>query len=164
VSTLIEVGGLLLLDLAGIALGPELVTRLPEALPPLGDGRVLAGIMGTALLAIFAFIGFEGLANIAEEVRDPQRTLPRAIFLTLTVSTILYVLVAWVALVAVPHEELAQSRAPLALVFERLTGASPRVMSLIAIVATLNGIIVQIIMSSRGLAQRAICRLRWKGA
>jgi APA family basic amino acid/polyamine antiporter len=157
VMTLIEVGGLLLLVLAGIALGPELVTRLPEALPPLGDGRVFAGIMGTALLAVFAFIGFEGLANIAEEVRDPQRTLPRAIFLTLAVSTILYVLVAWVALVAVPQEELAQSRAPLALVFERLTGASPRVMSLIAIVATLNGIIVQIIMSSRvlyGLAQQ----------
>lgn len=155
--TLIEVGGLVLLVLAGVASGPELVTRLPEALPPLGDVRVFAGIMGTALLAVFAFIGFEGLANIAEEVRDPQRTLPRAIFLTLAVSTILYVLVAWVALVAVPHEELAQSRAPLALVFERLTGASPRSMSLIAVVATLNGIIVQIIMSSRvlyGLAQQ----------
>lgn len=155
--TLIEIGGLVLLIMAGTASGPELVTRLPEAVPPLGDGRVFAGIMGTALLAVFAFIGFEGLANIAEEVRDPQRTLPRAIFLTLAVSTILYVLVAWVALVAVPHEELAQSRAPLALVFERLTGASPRIMSLIAIVATLNGIIVQIIMSSRvlyGLARQ----------
>ena len=155
--TLIEVGGLVLLVLAGMASGPELVTRLPEAVPPLGDGKVFAGIMGTALLAVFAFIGFEGLANIAEEVRDPQRTLPRAIFLTLAVSTVLYVLVAWVALVAVPHEELAQSRAPLGLVFERLTGASPRIMSLIAIVATLNGIIVQIIMSSRvlyGLAQQ----------
>lgn len=155
--TLIEVGGLVLLVLAGIASGPELVTRLPEALPPLSDGRVFAGIMGTALLAVFAFIGFEGLANIAEEVRDPQRTLPRAIFLTLVISTVLYVSVVWVALVAVSHEELAQSRAPLALVFERLTGASPRTMSLIAIVATVNGIIVQIIMSSRvlyGLAQQ----------
>jgi amino acid transporter len=149
--TLIEIGGLLLLVLAGVATGPELVTRLPEAVPPLGDGSVLAGIMGTALLAVFAFIGFEGLANIAEEVRDPQHTLPRAIFLTLAISTVLYVLVAWVALIAVPHDELARSPAPLALVFERLTGASPRTMTLIAIVATLNGIIVQIIMASRVL-------------
>jgi len=157
VMTVIEVGGLLLLILAGIASGPELVTRLPEVLPPLGDASVIAGLMGTVMLAVFAFIGFESLANVAEEVRDPQRTLPRAIFLTLALSTLLYVLVVWVALVAVPREELAQSKAPLALVFERLTGASPHTMSLIAIVATLNGIIVQVIMSSRvlyGLARQ----------
>jgi amino acid transporter len=157
VMTLIEIGGLVLLILAGAAAGPELVTRLPEALPPLGTAGVVSGILGTALLAVFAFIGFEGLANIAEEVRDPQRTLPRAIFLTLAISTLLYVLVVWVSLVTASPAELSDSKAPLALVFERLTGASPRVMSLIAIVATLNGIIVQIIMSSRvlyGLARQ----------
>jgi amino acid transporter len=52
--------------------------------------------------------------------------------------------------------ELGASEAPLALVFERLTGISPYTMSLIAIVATLNGIIVQIILASRvfyGLAR-----------
>jgi basic amino acid/polyamine antiporter, APA family len=155
--TLIEVGGLVVLIAAGAASGPELVTRLPEVIPPLDDRSVLAGIMGTALLAVFAFIGFEGLANIAEEVREPHRTLPRAIFLTLAISTTLYVLVVWVALVAVPHDELARSPAPLALVFERLTGASPHMMGAVALVATLNGIIVQIIMSSRvlyGLAQQ----------
>ncbi len=151
VMTVIEVGGLLVLILAGGTLGPDLLTRLPEAVPPLGSGSAWVGVMGTALLAVFAFIGFEGLANVAEEVKDPQKTLPRAIFLTLVLSTVLYVLVAWVAVVAVPPEELARSKAPLALVFERLTGASPRAMSAIAIVATLNGIIVQVIMSSRVL-------------
>jgi hypothetical protein len=54
----------------------------------------------------------------------------------------LYVLVVWVALVAVSPAELAAAKVPLALVFERLTGVSPRVMSLIAVIATLNGIIV----------------------
>ena len=70
---------------------------------------------------------------------------------------LLYVLVVWVALVSVGQAELSQSKAPLALVFERLTGASPRTMSAIAVVATLNGIIVQIIMASRvlyGLARQ----------
>src|SRR5581483_6071055 len=79
---------------------------------------------------------------------------------------VLYVLVAWVALVSVPREELAQSKAPLALVFERLTGASPRTMSAIAIVATLNGIIVQIIMTARvlyGLARQGSLPA-WLGA
>jgi len=157
VMTVIEIGGLLMLVGVGMAMEPDLVRRLPEALPPLTDGSAFSGIVGATLLAVFAFIGFEGLANVAEEVRDPRRTLPRAIFLTLAVSTLLYVLVVWVALVSVGQAELAASKAPLALVFERLTGASPRTMSAIAIVATLNGIIVQIIMSSRvlyGLARQ----------
>jgi amino acid transporter len=74
-------------------------------------------------------------------------------------------LVVWMAVVAVPPAELATSRAPLALVFERLTGASPRTMSMIAIIATLNGIIVQIILSSRvlyGLAMQGNLPARLK--
>jgi amino acid transporter len=151
IMTVIEVGGLMLLIAAGAWWSPDLVTHLPEAVPPLGNPIAVAGIASAALLAVFAFVGFEGLVNIAEEVHDPARTLPRAIFLTLALTTVLYVLVVWVALVAVPPAELASSNAPLALVFERLTGASPCTMSLIAIIATLNGIIVQIIMSSRVL-------------
>jgi amino acid transporter len=157
VMTVIEIGGLIMLVLAGMLSEPAVVTRLPEALPSMGGSATTAGIIGATLLAVFAFIGFEGLANVAEEVRDPRRTLPRAIFLTLAISTVLYVLVVWVALVSVPPSELAQSKAPLALVFERLTGASPLTMSGIAIIATLNGIIVQIIMASRvlyGLARQ----------
>ena len=149
--TVIEVGGLLMLILAGLASGPDLITRLPEVAPPLGDFRVLAGIMSAALLAVFAFVGFESVVNLAEEVHDPQRVVPRAIFWTLGLTTLLYVLVVWVALVAVPPAELARSDAPLALVFQRLTGGSPWIMSVIAIVATLNGIIVQVIMASRVL-------------
>jgi amino acid transporter len=151
VMTLIEVGGLLLLIGAGLWSAPDLLARLPEPPPPLADPIAAAGIAGATLLAVFAFLGFEGLVNIAEEVREPKRVLPRAIFLTLVLTTVLYVLVAWVALVAASPAELAASKAPLALVYERLTGASPRTMSLIAIVATINGIIVQIIMSSRVL-------------
>jgi basic amino acid/polyamine antiporter, APA family len=157
VMTVIEIGGLIMLVLAGVVSEPAVVTRLPAALPSMGDSATIAGIIGATLLAVFAFIGFEGLANVAEEVHDPRRTLPQAIFLTLAISTILYVLVVWVALVSVPPSELAQSKAPLALVFERLTGASPLTMSAIAIIATLNGIIVQIIMASRvlyGLARQ----------
>jgi amino acid transporter len=52
---------------------------------------ILAGLISSVLLAVFAFIGCEGLANVAEEVRDPERNLPRAIFPTLAISTLLYV-------------------------------------------------------------------------
>lgn len=151
--TLVEIGGLLLLIGHGLvsSSGPglHLVTRLPEIVPL--SPAAFVGVIAATPLAVFAFIGFEGLANIAEEVRDPKRTLPRAIFLTLILSTVLYLLVLWVSLTTVPHAELAQSKAPLSVVFERLSGGSPAVMSGIAIIATLNGIIVQIIMASRVL-------------
>lgn len=148
--TLIEVGGLLLLVFVGAFSEPDLIRRLPEMAIP-ASPAALIGLISAAHLAVFAFIGFEAIVNIAEELHEPQRTLPRAIFLTLALATSLYVVVVWVALVAVPPAELAASKAPLALVFERLTGMSPHTMSLIAIVATLNGIIVQIILASRVL-------------
>ena len=63
--------------------------------------------------------------------------------------TLLYVLVVWVSLIAVPREELAQTAAPLSLVYERVTGASPALITAIAIAATINGIIVFMVMGSR---------------
>ena len=100
---------------------------------------------------MFAFIGFEHLVNIAEELKDPRRTLPRALFLTLGVTSLLYVAVIWVAVIAVPPEQLARSPAPLATVFQRLTGFPLITMSAIAGVATLNGVVVHVIMIARVL-------------
>lgn len=151
VMTLIEVGGLLMIAFVGAADVPDLTARLPEAWAGLDTAAAWSGIFGAVLLAFFAFTGFEGLANIAEEVREPARNLPRAIFLTLSLVTLLYVVVVWVALVAVPHEELARATAPLSLVFERATGGSPAVITAISIVATVNGIIVFMVMGSRVL-------------
>lgn len=107
--------------------------------------------------AVFSFIGFEHLVNISEEMKTPTATLPRALFLTLGLTAVIYALVVWVAVVAVPPVELARSPAPLALVFERLTGMPLLTLTAIAIVATLNGIIVHMIMIGRvvyGLAEQ----------
>lgn len=149
--TLIEIGGLVILIAGGVISEPDLFKRLPEAVPASVSLSLWSGILAASLLAVFAFTGFENLANVAEEVHEPERLLPRAIFLTLLISTLLYVAVAWVSLVAVPASELAASKAPLALVFQKQTGFSPALISLIAIVATLNGVIVQHIMASRVL-------------
>ncbi len=159
VMTVIEFGGLLVIVAAGAMMAPVEAAQPSPAAAGVATITV-AGMLSTTLLAVFAFIGFEGLANVAEEVREPQRNLPLAIFITLLVTTLLYIAVVWVCLRAVPAGELAGSPAPLAIVFERTTGADPRIMTLIAIIATLNGIIVQIIMSARVLyglaAQRSI--------
>lgn len=157
IMTLVEVGGLVLIIIAGLGQGTDVVTRLPEIWPSSGDSTAWIGIAGTALIAVFAFIGFEHLVNIAEELKEPSRTLPRALFLTLGLTALIYALVVWIAVTAVPREELARSSAPLALVFERLTGLPLVTMSAIAIVATLNGIIVHMIMIARviyGLADQ----------
>ncbi len=157
--TLIEIGGLLIIIGVAAVTVPDLGARLPEAWPGLGDGAAWTGVLGASLIAFFAFTGFEGLANVAEEVKSPGWTIPRAILVTLALTTLLYVLVVWVALNVLPHDELAATGAPLARVFERLTGASPLAFSAIAILATVNGVVFYIVMSSRvlyGLASRGL--------
>jgi APA family basic amino acid/polyamine antiporter len=149
--TLIEVGGLVMIIAAGLGAGSDVVTRLPEILPASGDIAVWVVLSGTTLIAVFAFIGFEHLVNVAEEVKSPSRTLPRALFATLGLTAVIYALVVWIAIVAVPPEELSRSPAPIALVFERLTGMPIVTMSIIAVVARLNGVIVHMIIIARVL-------------
>ncbi|MDO9298836.1 APC family permease [Bradyrhizobium sp.] len=157
IMTLIEVGGLALIIVAGLGHGTDVFSRLPEIWPSAGDTTAWIGIAGTSLIAVFAFLGFEHLVNVAEEMKEPSRTLPRALFLTLGITAFIYGVVVWIAVTAVPPQELARSPAPLALVFERLTGLPLVTMGAIAIVATLNGIIVHMIMIARviyGLADQ----------
>ena len=149
--TVVEIGGLLLIVAAALLDSGPLISRLPELWPAVGDLTAWTGVAQTTLLAVFAFIGFEHLVNISEEMKDPRRTLPWALFITLAVTAILYAAVAWIAVTAVPPAELARSSAPLALVFQRLTGLPLQVLSAIAIVATVNGIIVHMIMIGRVL-------------
>jgi amino acid transporter len=149
IFTLVEIGGLLLIIAGGFAADPEILLRLPEVIPPLNDPAAWIGVGSAGLLAFFAFIGFEDLVNVAEEVKRPERTLPRAIFLTLIITTLAYVLVISISVLSVRPEELGVSEAPLSLVFERTTGLSPAAVTLIAIVATLNGAIINMIMASR---------------
>ncbi|MCV7213898.1 amino acid permease [Mycobacterium crocinum] len=115
--------------------------------PAVGLGGVVAG----AFLAFYAFIGFEDMVNVAEEARNPSRTMPLAILFALLASTVLYLLVVVVSTTLVPPAELAASDAPLTLVIER-SGVSHGVfLSVIGMIAAINGVIVQVIMGSRTL-------------
>lgn len=145
----IEVGGLLVIIVAAFLVEPEPLAAAIAIAASAADPVWWPGIMAAGLLAFFAFIGFESLANVAEEARLPHRTMPLAILLTLGISTCLYMTLAAAAVIVVTPAELASSPAPLSLVFERATGLPPRIMSLVAIMATLNGIVVQLIMVSR---------------
>lgn len=70
------------------------------------------GVVSGASLVFFAFIGFDVVATSAEEVRDPQRNLPRGIFGGLALVTLLYILVALALTGMVPYTELAKAEHP----------------------------------------------------
>jgi amino acid transporter len=146
--TLIELLGLgLVLAVAGHNL-VSIPERLPELIPPM-DPVIWQGILFGAFLAFYAFIGFEDMVNVAEEVRNPERNLPLAILLALGITTLLYAVVSLTAVLTVAPEQLSASDAPLATVYEHATGRKPVALSIISIFAVVNGALIQIIMGSR---------------
>lgn len=150
VFTVIEIIGLALVVWAGFSAEATVDFTMPA---PMAWGGITAG----AVLAFFAFIGFEDIVNMAEEVDQPERNLPRAILLSLLITTAIYALVSWAAVRAVPVAELSESRQPLALVWQAGQGGEARFLSAIAVFAALNGVLAQIVMASRvlyGLGRR----------
>ncbi len=157
IVTVVEIIGLLLVAAAGFAADPATPFAEMADLTPLTTGA-LPAVFGAAVLAFFAFIGFEDMVNLAEEVIDPVRTMPRGILIAVAITTVLYGLVGVAAVHAVAPAELAASERPLALVFEAGTGRSAEVIYVIAVFATLNGVLAQIVMAARvlyGLGRRS---------
>jgi amino acid transporter len=121
------------------------------------DPNIWRGIFAASLLAFFAFVGFEDMANVAEEVKDPVRTIPKAIVWTLLLAAGLYIATSATVLMVVPLSTLSQSAAPLSLVFAEAHPTVKQGFGVVAIVATVNGVLIQTIMASRvlyGLADR----------
>ncbi len=150
VTTLIEVGGLLLILWVGVP-QVELWPTVQAVVTPSLDLITLTGILAGAFVAFYAFIGFEDIVNVAEEVQEPARTLPRAVLLALGIATLLYMLIALVAISLLPPHKLAASEAPLSLVYEQATGKAPVFITLISLAAVINGALIQIVMASRVL-------------
>jgi APA family basic amino acid/polyamine antiporter len=148
--TIIEIGGLLLIILVSGASLATLPARWQELLPPF-DASAWKGIMLGAFIAFYAFLGFEDIVNVAEEVEQPTTNLPHAILLALGISTLLYLLVALAAVLSLPRAELAQSPAPLAAMYVHATGKAPVLISVVSLFAVINGALIQIIMSARVL-------------
>jgi len=150
ITTLVEMGGLLLVLWVGWPVA-KLAPALQQLIHPSLDMVALVGVLGGAFVAFYAFIGFEDIVNVAEEVRDPSHTLPRAVLLALGIATLLYMLIALIAVSLLAPTELAASDAPLALVYQQATGRAPLFISLISLAAVINGALIQIVMASRVL-------------
>lgn len=148
VFTIIEIVGLLII----IWIGKDTIASydygsIVKIDPSLG----WAGLMSGAFLAFYAFIGFEDMVNVSEEAKNPRRNMPIAVLISLVVSTVMYLLVVIVATSLVDSKDLAATNAPLTLVFQAGGYSASEIITLIGMAATVNGVVVQIIMGSRML-------------
>jgi amino acid transporter len=105
--------------------------------------------MAAAALLFFVYLGFEQVANLAEEVRHPGRDLPRALFGSIAITTVLYVLVALSVVHLAPPVELAASEAPLATAIHTVWPGAGVLLSAIALFATANTVLITLIAASR---------------
>ena len=150
VMTVIELSGLVIvIAVVGIfvAGGGGELSRVMEA--PTGTSVGMALLSG-AIIAYYSFVGFETSANVIEEVRDPRRSYPRALFGALAVAGAVYILVGLASAIALPPAELTESSGPLLDVVKASGVAVPAwLFSLIALIAVANGALLTMIMASR---------------
>lgn len=157
VESLALVTALSLVEIAG------LVLVIAVGVPHWGDYSLLEtahgipGIWTTAALVFFAYLGFDDLGNLAEEMRDPKRDLPAAFLWSLGISTVFYVLVAISAVSLVGWQVLSASGSPLADAVAGVLGERGRTaLALIALASTGNTVLLLLVSASRsmyGMAQ-----------
>ncbi|HEY4775028.1 MAG TPA: amino acid permease [Xanthobacteraceae bacterium] len=138
--TSLEVAGLIVVVAAGL-------TREDFAAPLMRPPQ--AGVLEAAAILFFVYLGFEEVANLSEETRDAPRSLPRAIFLSLAITTTLYVLVALAVTALATPAELGASAAPLALAVHKAWPGAAIVLSAIALFATANTVLISLIAAAR---------------
>ena len=148
--TFIELAGLAIIVLAALLLGSHRIDyyEMPPAVAemPLSAGAIAAA----AGLIFFAYYGFENLANISEETKNASKVIPKALIISIVVTTAVYILVALSAITLVGWKELSLSEAPLALSAERAFGKmGVTILSAIALFATSNTVLMMLISGSR---------------
>ena len=110
----------------------------------------ILGIAEASALLFFAFTGYARIATLAEEVRQPEKTIPRAVIITIITAIILYVAVSVVATGVIGTEKMAGSKSPLQVVAEALTTpAIKTVVTIGASTAMLGVLLSQILGISR---------------
>ena len=108
------------------------------------------GVLGAAALVFFAFMGFETMVKLREETKNPEKTLPIAIIISIIVTAVVYVLVSIAAVSILPHGDLAASSSPLATVASVAFGNTAFVvLGIIALFSTANTILLTMLTTSR---------------
>ncbi|MGB4867417.1 MAG: amino acid permease [Hyphomicrobium sp.] len=146
--TLIEATGLLIVIAAGFSYwGSVNYLEIP---PEKADIGLAIVVVQASVLTFFAFIGFEDAINVAEECRDPQRTIPLGLIAATATAAVLYITIAITVVSVVPPAELAAAPSPLTEVMSRAAPAFPSwVMTCIALFSVGNTALVNYITGTR---------------
>ncbi|MBM3903773.1 MAG: amino acid permease [Thaumarchaeota archaeon] len=143
VFTIIEAAGLAIVIWAGMTItGVEIdYFEMPHG---------FSGIFSAFTLVFFAYIGFENIANIAEEIKNPRKVLPRAIILAVSITAIVYILVSISAVRVLDWQALDASFAPLSDVIKTALGQEWGFgILIIALFATTNTVLIMLVSGSR---------------
>ena len=112
----------------------------------------IGGILQATALIFFAFTGYARIATLGEEVREPSKTIPKAIVLTLATTSILYLLIMIIAIGVLGTDLLGTSPAPLFATAEKIASPGLRtIIGLAAVTAMLGVLLSQILGISRML-------------
>ena len=148
-----------MIEALGLVVVVSVTARFVGSVDYLEFAGGMQDLMRGSSLLFFAFLGFEQMANMAEEAKEPTRTLPKSIVMAVGIVTIVYMLVAVTSVSAVDWRELGDSEAPLGLVVEVATGAQlSNLLSVIALFATANTVLFGLMAASRqvfGMARAA---------
>ncbi len=161
--TLVEAAGLILVVAVGLSYwGSVDLLEMPPAAVDQGEWLIL---MQGAVLTFFAFIGFEDTLNVAEECRDPQRTIPLGLVLAMSMAAVLYIAIAVTAVSVVPWQELAAAPGPITEVVRRAAPLIPPIVFTgITLFAVANTALVNYVTASRliyGMAHQGLLPLRF---
>jgi len=140
IFTLIEAAGLLLIIIVGL---PYIGSVNYFEMPSLG------GVFSAAALIFFAFIGFEEMVRLSEETKKPKKTIPTALVVAIAITTIIYMLVGLSAVGILGWEALGSSDAPLADVANAALPGTGGILSIIALFATANTVLLLLLAASR---------------
>ena len=153
IFTFIEIFGLLFIIVVAFAYGHIFDTDFLLIPFESSESDPLLGfelIFSAAALVFFAFFGFEYLINIADETKSAQITIPKALIMSIIITTIIYVLVAISSISLVGWNELYMSEGPLATAAKMASGNAGAVtLSAIGLFATANTVLMMLISGSR---------------
>jgi len=142
ISTIVEFLGLIII----IVLGAKYIGNVNYLEMPNGFN----GVLQATALVFFAFLGFDNIIKLAEETKNTQKTMPKAILLSIIISSIIYVLVAIAAVSVLGWQSLSTSSAPLAdVAASSLGGIAFLVLAIFALFSTSNTVLITMVTTSR---------------
>jgi amino acid transporter len=149
--TIVEATGLLIVIFSGMSYwgSASLLEFPPDASHDGEFGAIAVLVMQGAVLTFFSFIGFEDMLNVAEEVKEPERTMPLAIIFAMIAATVIYMAVAVTAVSVIPWQELPKELALVAVVERAWPWFPTIILSVITIFAVSNTALVNWVMGSR---------------